>query len=467
MAKHKRMVYEPPGSRKRRRRGENWNGGENFLTRRMFIAKAGVVTVFAGLTARLGFLQLVQGEEYKTLAADNVIRTELLPAPRGIIYDRQGRPLAENRRTWEVRVTKAQLPEDAVEQRRVLDMLISALQMEDVVVIRPSAVPDGSEDEIFQRIAIMFDYDQEVQQREFAEWRSYWSDRLIKVASVSLDDAARFRSASAELPGVQVMNEVDYLVGNIWAPNLPVTIKANVPREVALKLEANAMYMPGVTVDDAGLSRHYPGGEVMSHALGYVRTIDGVSLDDLRNRDESNQRIYDQNDTIGKEGLEQALEARLRGQKGRRSVEVDAAGVVMRTIPGSEIEPVEGDSVYLTIDLEFQRAVGEALRKGRIPVRRSSPIPAPARCWPWSVTPTSTTSSSSPASPPASGTNTPRPTRATPFSTAPLPSSTRQGPPSKSSWPPRPSIRAPSHPTSATAVPVPSTCRTRRTLPRA
>jgi cell division protein FtsI/penicillin-binding protein 2 len=56
----------------------------------MFIAKAGVVTVFAGLTARLGFLQLVQGEEYKTLAADNVIRTELLPAPRGIIYDSKG-----------------------------------------------------------------------------------------------------------------------------------------------------------------------------------------------------------------------------------------------------------------------------------------------------------------------------------------------------------------------------------------
>src|SRR4051812_42748427 len=115
MAKHKRMVYEPPGSRKKRRRSENWNGGENFLTRRMFIAKAGVVTVFAGLTARLGFLQLVQGEEYKTLAADNVIRTELIPAPRGIIYDRAGRPLAENRRTWEVRVTEANLPDAQTE----------------------------------------------------------------------------------------------------------------------------------------------------------------------------------------------------------------------------------------------------------------------------------------------------------------------------------------------------------------
>lgn len=367
MARHKRMIYDPPGSRRRRRRASSWNGGENFLTRRMFIAKAGVVTVFTGLAGRLGYLQLVQGEEYKTLAADNVIRNEILPAPRGIIYDRLGRPLAENRRAWEVRITASNLPDLSTaseERRRVLDMLISALQMEDVVVIRPRAVPEGSEQSVFERIARMLNYDEKQREREFANWDALWGDRLVMVASVSLDDAARFRSALSELPGVQVMNEVDYLVGNIWAPDKPITVKKDVPQEVALKLKANAMYMPGVTVDDAGLTRHYPGGQVFSHTLGYVRMIDGVSLDDLRNRDESNQRIYDQNDTIGKEGLEQALERRLRGVKGQRSIEVDANGVVMRTVPGTEITATEGDTAYLTIDLEFQQAVGEALRKG-------------------------------------------------------------------------------------------------------
>jgi penicillin-binding protein 2 len=358
------MVYDPPGSRKRRRRSSYGSSGDTFLTRRMFIAKGGILAVFSGLAARLGYLQLVQGEEYKTQAEDNVIREEVLPAPRGIIYDRVGRPIAENRRTWEVRVTKADLPEDAVEQRSVLDMLISALQLEDVVVIRPRGVPSGSRDTVFQRVAGMLDYTDEKAQVEFARWNREWSDRLVLVAPVSLDDAARFRAFSAEIPGVLVMNEIDFLVGNVWAEHLPITVKTNVPRSVALTLEANSMYLPGVTVDDSGLSRHYPGGEVMSHLLGYVRMIDGVSLDDLRNRDESNQRIYDQNDTIGKEGLEQALEVELRGRKGRRSVEVDANGVVMRTLPGTEIQPVEGKSVNLTIDLELQHAVGKALRKG-------------------------------------------------------------------------------------------------------
>jgi penicillin-binding protein 2 len=358
------MVYDPPGSRKRRRRSSYGSSGDTFLTRRMFIAKGGILAVFSGLAARLGYLQLVQGEEYKTQAEDNVIREEVLPAPRGIIYDRVGRPIAENRRTWEVRVTKADLPEDPVEQRSVLDMLISALQLEDVVVIRPRGVPSGSRDTVFQRVAGMLDYTDEKAQVEFARWNREWSDRLVLVAPVSLDDAARFRAFSAEIPGVLVMNEIDFLVGNVWAEHLPITVKTNVPRSVALTLEANSMYLPGVTVDDSGLSRHYPGGEVMSHLLGYVRMIDGVSLDDLRNRDESNQRIYDQNDTIGKEGLEQALEVELRGRKGRRSVEVDANGVVMRTLPGTEIQPVEGKSVNLTIDLELQHAVGKALRKG-------------------------------------------------------------------------------------------------------
>jgi len=368
MARRKRMIYDPPGSRKRRRRPGSTHGAQElFLSRRMFIAKAGVVAVFSGLAARLGVLQLVRGEEYKTQAADNVIRPEVLPAPRGMILDRQGRHLARNRRAWEVRVVKAELPDDEAEQRRVLDMLISALQLEDVVAIRPKGVPAGSRDTVLQRVAGMLydgEEDQSIADRELSRWIREWPDKLVRVAPVSLDDAAYFRAYSAELPGVLVMNEIDFLVGNIWAARLPITVKTDIPREVALKLEANSMYMPGVYVDDTALAREYPAGELMSHVLGYVRSIDGASLDDLRNRDENNERIYDQNDTIGKEGLEQALEAQLRGVKGNRSVEVDANGVIMRTMPNSETPAREGQSVRLTIDLELQNAVGNALRAG-------------------------------------------------------------------------------------------------------
>ena len=128
----------------------------------MFIAKAGVLGIFSALAGRLGYLQLVEGDRYKTLAKENVIRAEVIPAPRGIILDRKGRPVAENKRAWEVRVVEAELPDaddEAAERRRVLDVLIAALQLEDVVVIRPAGVPRGSRDTVFERVFRMLGLD--------------------------------------------------------------------------------------------------------------------------------------------------------------------------------------------------------------------------------------------------------------------------------------------------------------------
>ena len=55
-------------------------------------------------------------------------------------------------------------------------------------------------------------------------------------------------------------------------------MRRNVSRDVALKLEANRLYLPGVELDDSVLTRHYPGGPVMSHILGYVGKIQAADL---------------------------------------------------------------------------------------------------------------------------------------------------------------------------------------------
>jgi len=364
MARRKRIQFDPPSQRKRRRRsGGDMRADQYFLSRRMFIAKAGVIGAFSALAGRLGFLQLVEGQQYKTKAENNVIFRDILKAPRGMIRDRMGRPLAQNRRAWEVRVIKADLPEDETEKRRVLDSLISALQLEDVLAIRPSAIPMKSRDTVFSRVAKMLNYDEAKTIEETRRWEEESNSELVKVTPLTIDDAAQFRAALPELPGVQVMNEIDFLIENVYAAKLSVTVKTDVPREVALKLESNSIYMPGVVIDDSALARVYPRGEVMSHVLGYVQGISRVALDDLHNRDENNQRIYDQNDTIGREGLEGALEDELRGVKGQQSVEVDANGVVLRTIPSTVKAAIPGKNIKLTIDFELQNAAGKALEE--------------------------------------------------------------------------------------------------------
>ena len=134
------------------------------------------------------------------------------------------------------------------------------------------------------------------------------------------------------------MNQLDYLVEN-GQDKERVVIKTGVPRETALKLEANKLYLPGVELEDGVLIRRYPGGEAMSHILGYVGKVSQRDLGDKGEKDELGYPIYDQSSSIGKDGLELTSNPTLRGKRGRRIVEMDASGATWRVVPDSTIEP--------------------------------------------------------------------------------------------------------------------------------
>jgi penicillin-binding protein 2 len=77
-----------------------------------------VVVILTALGGRLFQLQVVNGEEYaRRAAADRAVEVPL-PAPRGLVFDRAGRPLAVNVPSWTVKVRPADLPTS--QQRRVL-----------------------------------------------------------------------------------------------------------------------------------------------------------------------------------------------------------------------------------------------------------------------------------------------------------------------------------------------------------
>ncbi|MHB8871273.1 MAG: penicillin-binding protein 2 [Candidatus Doudnabacteria bacterium] len=71
-----------------------------------------VVLVFLVLFGRLIVLQIAQGEHFRTLADQNRLRVQAIIAPRGIIYDSQGKQLVENVPSFELVVTPADLPKD-------------------------------------------------------------------------------------------------------------------------------------------------------------------------------------------------------------------------------------------------------------------------------------------------------------------------------------------------------------------
>ena len=81
-------------------------------SRARFAAFAAVtVLLLLTLGGRLFQLQVVQGEEYaRRAAADRTVEVPI-PAPRGLVFDRAGRPVAVNAPSWTVKVRPADLPD--------------------------------------------------------------------------------------------------------------------------------------------------------------------------------------------------------------------------------------------------------------------------------------------------------------------------------------------------------------------
>ena len=78
------------------------NDRYRMFSRRAAILFGGNVVLLSGIVGRMYFLQIVEGERYKTLAEDNRINLKLLAPPRGRIVDRFGRPMAVNQRNYRV-----------------------------------------------------------------------------------------------------------------------------------------------------------------------------------------------------------------------------------------------------------------------------------------------------------------------------------------------------------------------------
>lgn len=67
-----------------------------FVKSRLFIMLLGIFLLFFIIVIRLFSLQVVKGEEYQQALKASVIQELSIPASRGVIYDRYGRPLATN-----------------------------------------------------------------------------------------------------------------------------------------------------------------------------------------------------------------------------------------------------------------------------------------------------------------------------------------------------------------------------------
>ena len=96
---------------------------EKLFSRRAAILLGGQMALFAGLGARMYYLQVLQADHYRTLAEDNRINLRLLAPPRGYILDRFGEPIAINVQNYRVVVIREQAKELSVTLARLEELL--------------------------------------------------------------------------------------------------------------------------------------------------------------------------------------------------------------------------------------------------------------------------------------------------------------------------------------------------------
>ena len=123
------------------------------MTRRMLLSRGAVAAAFSVLAGRLGYMQVLEGDRYRSEAVQNIRQDETLKPTRGIVYDRKHRELAVNRETWEVRLLPQELPADPVARRGVLDQIINALSLPDALILDPRDVPAGAHETVYVRTA--------------------------------------------------------------------------------------------------------------------------------------------------------------------------------------------------------------------------------------------------------------------------------------------------------------------------
>ena len=262
-----------------------------------------IALALLGAAYQLVRLQITGFDAYTVRAIDNRQQRLTLPAPRGVVYDRNGVLLAQNVPAISVLITPALLPEDS---GRLAELYARLSELTGVPVSTP---PLDAGNATGNRIG---------------------------------DDSPS--------PGIQEL----VFLQETNAPYRPVVIAPDISREQALVLGAELRTMPGVQLEVRAL-RDYPTGALTAHVVGYMGPITEDQSDFYVNLGFDPAR-----DRIGYAGIENRMQDVMAGRNGYKEVEVDVAGRELRTL-GEGQAPVPGQSVVLTIDVRLQAAAAAAL----------------------------------------------------------------------------------------------------------
>ena len=188
----------------------------------------------------------------------------------------------------------------------------------------------------------------------------------ITPGEINIDDMPELILRVSEILGIPPDQIERRIPPSVYYLYQPIEVASNVPINVIAALAERKDSLPGISWQSKPL-RIYQDIGSLSHIIGYVGNITRDELTILYNRG------YQQDDIIGKNGIERQYDEMLRGKEGRETKTVDVRG---RNVTGDNtyIYPEMGKNLVLTIDREIQALAEKALgqRIGSVVVMRPS-----------------------------------------------------------------------------------------------
>lgn len=288
-------------------------------------------------------IQVVDGAEYLEKAKTTRQASQIITSPRGEIVDVNGGEIVSNKTGFNVVVEKAFFPSDNAEINRIILGIANILKEDGVAWIdtlpitreRPYSYLEARDSD-----AIKLRKNIELQHYATAE------DCLIEMYRRYGIDESLSDEEKRIIAGVRYeMFLRSFSLSNRY------TFAEDIPMDTVVRLKEAAYTLDGMDIVEEAI-RVYVAGDVAPHLIGTVGAINAEEYEE--NRDNG----YALNDVIGKSGIEKAMESKLRGTKGTRTLEL-LNGVVVSDMVTEEAVP--GNTVKLTLDMNYQRKVQEIL----------------------------------------------------------------------------------------------------------
>ncbi|QFJ55603.1 penicillin-binding transpeptidase domain-containing protein [Pseudobutyrivibrio xylanivorans] len=334
-----------------------------------FSSRIRVVSVVFGffaavLISRLFYLQIINGSEYQDNYNLKLEKTESIAATRGNIFDRNGNLLAYNELVYAVTIQDNGVYSSKKERSKSLNSEIAT-------IITKLEKNGDSIDNSFPIVIdssgnYQFMYSGNTLQRFRADIFGKTSiDDLEYNEKLGFDEATATPDQIIDyLQGEKVYNISDeynkklryeimvvrYNMGqNSYQKYISTVIASDISEESVAFIEENVNELTGVAVEQKSL-RRYTDSEYFAHIIGYTGQI---STDEYKERSATDDTV-DTNDVVGKSGIEKYMNDYLSGTKGHETLYVDSVGNTIAK--GDYLAAVSGNDVYLSIDMDLQKA---------------------------------------------------------------------------------------------------------------